>query len=128
MNEEVDRYQAVTVEQVNAFIRERLGENNRASLLYVPREEVAGRARRSRRGGGGSMTAPRRQGARARRPGAPREYHFPRFERRRLDERHRARRRAGDEAAARDRRDPESTPAPSAIRRDARERRSSSRS
>jgi predicted Zn-dependent peptidase len=41
INEEVNRYRAVTTEQVNAFIRERLGENNRASLLYVPREESA---------------------------------------------------------------------------------------
>jgi predicted Zn-dependent peptidase len=41
VNEEVDRYRAVTTESVNAFIRERLGENNRASLLYVPREESA---------------------------------------------------------------------------------------
>jgi predicted Zn-dependent peptidase len=41
INEEVDRYRAVTTEQVNAFIRERLGENNRASLLYVPREASA---------------------------------------------------------------------------------------
>src|SRR6185312_1283289 len=39
INEEVDRYRAVTTDQVNAFVRERLGENNRASLLYVPREE-----------------------------------------------------------------------------------------
>jgi len=36
----VNRYQAVTVEHVNDFIRERLGENNRASLLYVAREET----------------------------------------------------------------------------------------
>ena len=40
VNEEVNRYQAVTVEHVNDFIRERLGENNRASLLYVAREET----------------------------------------------------------------------------------------
>jgi predicted Zn-dependent peptidase len=39
LNEEVDRYRAVTTDAVNDFIRERLGENNRASLLYVPREE-----------------------------------------------------------------------------------------
>jgi predicted Zn-dependent peptidase len=39
INDEVDRYRAVTTGQVNSFIRERLGENNRASLLYVPREE-----------------------------------------------------------------------------------------
>jgi len=42
INDEVDRYRAVTTDQVNAFIRERLGENNRASLLYVPPEEPAG--------------------------------------------------------------------------------------
>ena len=41
VNEEVNRYQAVTVEHVNDFIRERLGENNRASLLYVAREASA---------------------------------------------------------------------------------------
>jgi predicted Zn-dependent peptidase len=39
INEEVDRYQAVTTAAVNEFVRERLDENNRASLLYVPREE-----------------------------------------------------------------------------------------
>lgn len=37
VNVEVERYQAVTAEQVSAFARERLGEDNRASLLYVPR-------------------------------------------------------------------------------------------
>ncbi len=42
LNEEVDRYRGVTTDAVNAFIRERLGENNRASLLYVPREESPG--------------------------------------------------------------------------------------
>jgi predicted Zn-dependent peptidase len=42
INEEVDRYRAVTTERVNAFIRERLDENNRASLLYVPREDAPG--------------------------------------------------------------------------------------
>jgi predicted Zn-dependent peptidase len=40
VNEEVDRYNAVTTEQVNAFVRNRLGENNRASLLYVPRDDA----------------------------------------------------------------------------------------
>lgn len=40
VNDEVDRYRAVTTERVNEVIRERLGENNRASLLYVPRENV----------------------------------------------------------------------------------------
>jgi predicted Zn-dependent peptidase len=42
VNEEVNRYQAVTVESVNDFISERLGENNRASLLYVAREDSSG--------------------------------------------------------------------------------------
>ena len=36
INEQVERYGRVTPAQVNAFVRERLGENNRASLLYVP--------------------------------------------------------------------------------------------
>ncbi|MEO5567882.1 MAG: pitrilysin family protein [Gemmatimonadaceae bacterium] len=38
INEQTDRYRAVTVKAVNHLIRERLGENNRASLLFVPRE------------------------------------------------------------------------------------------
>jgi hypothetical protein len=38
INEQVDRYGAVTVDDVHRFIEERLQENNRASLLYVPRE------------------------------------------------------------------------------------------
>lgn len=38
INEQPDRYRAVTVKAVNHLIRERLGENNRASLLFVPRE------------------------------------------------------------------------------------------
>jgi predicted Zn-dependent peptidase len=38
VNRQAERYRAVTVEQVNAFARERLGRDNRASLLYVPRE------------------------------------------------------------------------------------------
>ena len=42
INEEVPRYQAVTTDRVNAFILERLGENNRASLLYVPRDDAPG--------------------------------------------------------------------------------------
>jgi predicted Zn-dependent peptidase len=42
INDEVDRYQAVTAEAVNAFARSRLGENNRASLLYVPRDASPG--------------------------------------------------------------------------------------
>jgi zinc protease len=41
VNQQIDRYRAVTVEQVSAFIRERLVPENRASLLYVPREAEA---------------------------------------------------------------------------------------
>ena len=37
LNEQMARYQQVTVDQVNAFVQERLGPDNRASLLYVPR-------------------------------------------------------------------------------------------
>jgi zinc protease len=36
INEQVDRYRAVTAEQVTEFARQRMGEDNRASLLYVP--------------------------------------------------------------------------------------------
>ena len=42
-NAQLARYEAVTAEQVNAFARARLGEDNRASLLYVPREQGVGR-------------------------------------------------------------------------------------
>ena len=42
VNDEVDRYRDVSTEQVNAFVQERLGENNRASLLYVPRDLAPG--------------------------------------------------------------------------------------
>jgi zinc protease len=41
VNQQADRYRAVTVEGVNAFVRRRLVHENRASLLYVPREEAA---------------------------------------------------------------------------------------
>jgi predicted Zn-dependent peptidase len=37
INSQVRRYRSVTADAVNAFIVDRLGENNRASLLYVPR-------------------------------------------------------------------------------------------
>jgi predicted Zn-dependent peptidase len=40
INEEVERYRGVTRERVNAFIEAYLTEDNRASLLYVPREPV----------------------------------------------------------------------------------------
>ena len=38
LNEQVARYRSVKVEDVNAFARARLGADNRASLLYVPRD------------------------------------------------------------------------------------------
>jgi zinc protease len=40
LNRQIDKYRAVTVDQVNAFARERLGENNRVSLLFVPADEA----------------------------------------------------------------------------------------
>lgn len=40
INEQADRYRSVTTQKVNELISERLGENNRASLLYVPKEGV----------------------------------------------------------------------------------------
>ena len=40
INEQAERYRAVTVNHVNELIAERFGEENRASLLYVPKEEV----------------------------------------------------------------------------------------
>jgi zinc protease len=38
INSQLERYRSVTASGVNTFIAERLRENNRASLLYVPRE------------------------------------------------------------------------------------------
>jgi predicted Zn-dependent peptidase len=40
INEQADRYRAVTARAVNEIISERFGENNRANLIYVPREGV----------------------------------------------------------------------------------------
>ncbi len=40
VNVQIERYRAVTADQVNAFAREWLGPDNRASLLYVPRDPV----------------------------------------------------------------------------------------
>lgn len=40
INEQLAKYQNVKRDDVNAFIRARLGENNRASLVYVPKEGV----------------------------------------------------------------------------------------
>ena len=41
LNEQVARYRNVSVADVNAFARERMGADNRASLLYVPQEGSA---------------------------------------------------------------------------------------
>jgi len=38
VNEQVARYRRVTTRDVNAFVQDRLGSDNRASLLYIPRE------------------------------------------------------------------------------------------
>ena len=46
VNEQAARYRAVTVEQVNAFAHSRLSANNRASLLYLPRETMQAPAAR----------------------------------------------------------------------------------
>ena len=37
VNEQLERYRRVSATDVNAFARARLGEDNRASLIYVPR-------------------------------------------------------------------------------------------
>jgi predicted Zn-dependent peptidase len=42
INEQSDKYQSVTLAQVNEFARTKLGVNNRASLLFVPRVEKTG--------------------------------------------------------------------------------------
>jgi zinc protease len=44
-NEQVDRYRAVTPEQVTEFVRTWLGEDNRASLLFVPANGARGAER-----------------------------------------------------------------------------------
>ncbi|HJQ11272.1 MAG TPA: pitrilysin family protein [Gemmatimonadaceae bacterium] len=40
LNEQTGAYRSVTADRVNAFISERLGPDNRASLIYVPRNGV----------------------------------------------------------------------------------------
>jgi zinc protease len=40
INEQADRYRSVTTQRVNELISERFGEDNRASLLYVPKEGI----------------------------------------------------------------------------------------
>jgi zinc protease len=41
VNQELERYRAVTLESVNDFAHTRLGRDNRASLIYLPREIAA---------------------------------------------------------------------------------------
>ena len=40
INEQTDRYHGVTTHHVNELIAERFGQDNRASLLYVPKEGI----------------------------------------------------------------------------------------
>jgi predicted Zn-dependent peptidase len=42
VNQQSEKYELVTLAQVNEFARTKLGVNNRASLLFVPRPEKAG--------------------------------------------------------------------------------------
>ncbi len=44
INTQADKYGAVTRESVNAFARDRLGADNRAKLIYVPRIQEEGEA------------------------------------------------------------------------------------
>ena len=44
VNAQADRYRGVTLDAVNAFAREALGEDNRISLIYEPREAAAAAA------------------------------------------------------------------------------------
>ena len=41
INDQMSRYRSVTVEDVNSFAAARLGEDNRAFLMYVPQDEDA---------------------------------------------------------------------------------------
>lgn len=41
LNQQTDRYREVTVDRVNEFARTRLGEDNRAKLIYVSRTGIA---------------------------------------------------------------------------------------
>ncbi|MEX2154122.1 MAG: pitrilysin family protein [Gemmatimonadaceae bacterium] len=52
INSQAERYEKVTAAGVNAFIGDRLGENNRASLLYVPRESNSKGSRAARAASG----------------------------------------------------------------------------
>ena len=40
INEQADRYRSVTAQRVNELVSERFGKDNRASLIYLPKEGV----------------------------------------------------------------------------------------
>ena len=48
VNEQADRHRRVTAAEVTRFARERLGSDNRASLLFVPRKQDEGAVAESR--------------------------------------------------------------------------------
>ena len=103
INEEVERYQAVTVD-ARQRIRARTArrEQSRESALRAARRR-ARRAGRRRRGGGGAMSAPAAAKAARPTPGPAARIPVSAFRAPPTRERTRARRRAGHEAAARDR-------------------------
>jgi predicted Zn-dependent peptidase len=41
VNDQVERYRAVTAQAVSAFARQRLGADNRAILVYIPQQAQA---------------------------------------------------------------------------------------
>lgn len=41
INSQVDKYRSVSDKDVNSFVKERMGTDNRATLLYIPRENSA---------------------------------------------------------------------------------------
>ncbi len=84
VNRQTELYAKVTARDVNAFATERLGENNRASLLYVPRAEAPDELVGRRIGRGRTMTAPTPARAPRPQPGPTGDYRFPRFDRRTL--------------------------------------------
>ena len=57
VNEQVDRYRRVTAADVTRFARERLGPDNRASLLFVPREPGEAAAERGAPGSESTVEA-----------------------------------------------------------------------
>src|SRR4030095_6707616 len=61
LNDQVDRYRTVTADAVNSFIQQRLGPDNRASLLYVPRDgDTGAEAIENLAAGGACRSSPRK--------------------------------------------------------------------